>query len=149
MNPSEVRQRILAEHDRLRDRLHAIEGHVERAKDDPSADAAVRRGLGELLVALRAHVESEEAVLVPALAAADAWGPVRAAQIRADHAAQLGVLADWERAAADPDLPVAELATRLHGFADGLRADMAGEEADLLRPDLLRDDVVSVSQSSG
>lgn len=137
------------EHDRLRDRLAQFEADLARAAGgDAGAGATVRRALGELLAALRTHVESEEAILVPILEGVDAWGPARAARIREDHVTQLRLLATWDRAAADADLPLASLDARLRQFAGQLRADMEAEENDLLHPDLLRDDVVSVQQSS-
>jgi hypothetical protein len=150
MNPSEVRRQILGEHDRLRERLDRFEADLARAMaGDAGAAESFRRGQGELLAALRAHVESEEAILVPALEAIDAWGPARAARIHEDHVTQLRLLATWDRAVADPALPLADLGPRLRQFAGGLRADMEAEENDLLHPDLLRDDVVSVQQSAG
>ena len=149
MNPSDVRRQILAEHDRLRGRLQNLEDLATRAADgDGSAWAETRRGLGELLVSLRAHVESEEAILVPALEAADAWGPLRAKQVRDEHVTQLRLLATWERAAADDGLSPGELNARFRLLAGTLRADMEAEEADLLRPDVLRDDVVAIQQAS-
>ena len=149
MNPSEVRKQILAEHERLRARLRDIEATVQHAAaGDVGAAATIRRQLGELLAALRSHVRAEEAALVPALAATDAWGPERAAQIQADHVTQLRVLASWDRAVGDDGMPMDELAARLRQFAGQLWADMEAEERDLLHPDLLRDDVVTIGQSS-
>jgi iron-sulfur cluster repair protein YtfE (RIC family) len=139
MNPSEVRTQILAEHDRLRVLLSELEAAADRD--------ALRRALGELLSSLRNHVAREDEILVPALEAADAWGPQRAARIRENHEAQLRLLSTWERAATGSLAP-ADLASRLAHFAAGLRDDMASEEADLLRPDVLRDDVVAISQAS-
>jgi len=67
--------------------------------------------------------------------------------MREEHArqrAQLSQLANVEWRAT-----VAELVEAVQKFAKDVREDMCNEENELLNPELLRDDVISIAQNSG
>ena len=96
---------------------------------------------------LRDHLEFENAVLAPALYDLDAFGPVRARQLIAEHERQRSALTTmlgsiYERRDR-------ELAGDMLGLLVELRVDMAYEEETLLHPDLLRDDCVAPDTETG
>jgi Hemerythrin HHE cation binding domain len=138
MRPSEVRDLVGRQHVQLRILFVEVRGTLE---DDP------RRAIERLVREVWQHLDMEDRVLVPALRELDAWGPVRAAEIDAEHArqrAELNYLRDLARHG-ERELAVEGARTLL----DELVADMDAEERDLLDPDLLRDDVIVIDQSGG
>ena len=139
-NPSEVRERILADHVILRRMLERLE---VRARRDLQRHGRRPSGLyDELRVLherLRRHFELEERILVPMLRAADAWGAERVAQFHEEHARQREIMdlisREGERA------PV-ELALMAWGFVRLILEDMDDEEKISLNERVLRDDPI-------
>src|SRR5689334_4815157 len=76
-NPESARVRILSDHDHLRDLMRDVRTSASEALLDEKRRPSVRRALAELRRTLERHLDYEESVLVPLLAAADAWGPIR------------------------------------------------------------------------
>ena len=150
MQPSEVRDRILRDHDELRRKLYAIErlakevGHDERRHVGPLRTSAER-----LLADLREHMRWEDRYLAPALEDSDAWGPERAEQLAEDHREQRNYLAGVIAELQDQVRPAAVLATHLLELVRRVLRDMEEEEAFFLDPDVLRDDVVGIDVETG
>jgi hypothetical protein len=148
MNPSYVRERILEDHDALRQRL----SELEAATDALLVNNAIMSHVGELalslLVALTRHTELEDEILAPALQDIDAWGAIRAEQLLAHHQAQRADLREVSKLfELQPN--AYDVARVINTLVRELRTDMEHEERDLLNADLLRDDVVAVSSNSG
>ena len=142
IRPSQVRTRILREHDALGARIEELAALVSQLNAGQSgAWAAVLEAAQSLHSELREHIDFEDEVLAPALRQSDSWGPLRADQLIRHHAQQraelreLGVRCTREDAAGLADLVTAMIVE--------LRLDIAHENRDFLHADLLRDDVIS------
>lgn len=108
------------------------------------AEPELRKAIASLCDSLLGHMEVEELILRPALRRIDAWGDARIARLEADHEAQRIRVRLLRRAANDPSRPLAEIQESTAAFLADLREDMQAEEAELLNPELLRDDPVSI-----
>ncbi len=139
--PSAVRGRILSDHAVLRGMLSRIEVLARSVLEG-------RDGFGRELLqqasaleaALRAHLELEERILVPALLAADAWGPQRVERFHVEHARQREIMDALWRAHPLSERSTLDVALVVWGFARLLRADMASEERSSVNASVLRDD---------
>ena len=148
MKPSEVRARVLDEHVQIRALLAEVESFAQRALNGDAYDGAqLRAKTIELYTRLDAHLSLEDALLYPAIRDADAWGPLRAEQMKEEHARQRAVLTELADLEWRGDTPV--LVGALRSVARDIREDMCREERELLNPELLRDDVISIAQNSG
>jgi hypothetical protein len=144
MKPSQVRDYIGHQHIQLRILFVEVENACRDALDG-RGDA--RPLLGKLVREVLDHITVEDRVLLPALREIDAWGPARAAHVAAEHAKQREELAALRNLAR---LGPGDEAARVGlDMISALMIDMDGEERDLLGPDLLRDDLVVISQSDG
>jgi iron-sulfur cluster repair protein YtfE (RIC family) len=147
IKPSEVRARVLDEHVQIRAMLVELESLAGRALDgDAHGGAQLRVKMIELHAVLDAHMSMEDALLYPAICDADAWGELRGERMKEEHRRQRAVLsqlADRERG------DTATLVDALRSLARDIREDMCKEERELLHPELLRDDVISIAQNSG
>jgi iron-sulfur cluster repair protein YtfE (RIC family) len=150
MLPSQVRRTILDDHEHLRAALVALEKLAQALTEGD------HEPLAQALAALRAmkqrffdHLDLEEAIMVPALRDADAWGPDRAELVLNEHREQRAELEalvqELGRAGTAP--PV--VGQRILSWIEALRADMVHEESAVLSPDLLRDDVISIDLEAG
>lgn len=152
LKPSEVRARVLLDHDELRRRLSELAALIEQADE---ARSPWREQLDVLRRRLREHLALEDDILVPVLSRADFWGPDRMARLRTEHAQHQAALDGLARrwsdlpAGARGRVGAAELVRELRRIALDLGADMDAEENSLLHPSLLEDDVISVDQSDG
>jgi iron-sulfur cluster repair protein YtfE (RIC family) len=153
MRPSEVRQRVLHDHERLR---HALDGLEDLARcvaegTEGSLDfASDLRDAGEVLLeSLERHMAWEDRHLAPALLEADAWGEERVKHLAEDHREQREVLRHTLSALADPGRPALVLARTLLDFVTLLRDDMDSEERLQLDPSVLRDDVIAIDAEDG
>lgn len=148
--PSAVRQRILDDHELLRGLLAEVEELVRRTRAGDAEAAEALPGRGR---ALRArfldHLALEDAHLVPALRAADAWGEERARRVEVEHAEQRERMQSLLEHMESPERSLDQLAEELAALVADLRADMEGEERAVLSEDLLRDDVVSINLEAG
>lgn len=144
---SKIRRIILVEHEGLRIGLRAIDALLDRvAKGDVASMKDAHQQFQNLLQSFIRHIEHEERVLRPVLETIDAWGPARVASMDEEHTAQR---AEVKRLAAveavnDP----AKWANEVRAFTHALLIDMADEEKTCLSPDVLRDDIISVSPDS-
>jgi iron-sulfur cluster repair protein YtfE (RIC family) len=149
MTPSELRTRILAEHDRLRGLLDRVEATAARVLGGEEDAAPLRDQARSLAHDMALHIAAEEETLAVVLLGIDAWGPVRVAQMHADHTEQLAALRRIADEAGETPTSPDVLAVDVRRLVSDIRHDMLREEDDLLHPDLLRDDVVDIDQSDG
>ena len=129
---SEIRRRLMAEHDGVRRHLTALEGAL-----DTGTERATLWTLAEALTReLLRHLDEEERLLRPVLATLDAWGPLRLQLMDEEHTSQR------QRVQLLEGLHVSQSATlpaELRAFITDLKREMAGEEKDVLHASLLRD----------
>lgn len=150
LSPSEVRARILNEHVFIRSRAEQLAELTRRVRagDRSAGPALIQEGCA-FLENLIGHIEHENRVLVPALREIDAWGEVRADEVLAEHREQVAEARALIEALADSFTRASVAADQLESFLAVLAADMASEERLLLRPELLRDDVVGIDVEAG
>ena len=149
MRPSEIRERVLAEHERLRADFERIEA-IARAAHDGALErfGDLRVEADALLARLLSHMRWEESYLLPTLRNSDSWGAERAARLIKDHRDQRELFRFLHsRLASTEPWPV--MAQRLSDLIALLRDDIAEEERDLLDERVLRDDVVAIDALSG
>ena len=144
-----ARQSILSQHEHLRALLDRASAVAEAALDGrPPSPDAVASAVGDIRTTFEVHLTFEEKVLLPLLRDDLPLGPERADRLLDEHARQRQTLATLHReACAFPAFPT--LAAKLAFLTSWLLADMAEEEHSLLTPDVVRDDVVVIDQSSG
>ncbi len=150
MLPSQVRRTILEDHEHLRGALSALEALADALVAGDRAPAA------EALAALHAmkqrffdHLDLEEAIMVPALRDADAWGPERAQLVLDEHREQRAELEAMVQELDRPDVSPETIGRRIRAWIEALRVDMEHEESAVLSPDLLRDDVIAIDLEAG
>ena len=144
-----ARAAILGQHERIRALLERARAVAEAALDgQPPSSDAVASAIGDIRTIMEVHLAFEEKSLLPILRDDLPLGPERAARLLDEHRRQRDTLATLHReACAFPELP--ELAAKLAFLTEWLLADMGEEERCLLIPEVIRDDVVVVDQSSG
>lgn len=145
MTPGEVRARVLEEHAELRRLLTEVDELARRvARGVEKAVPGLRERALLLHARLRSHLDLEDAILAPALRAADAWGPERADRLAREHLEQRLLLDYILGGLQDAGRPSALLARELRALVEVLREDMEDEEERLLTPRVLRDDVLAL-----
>jgi len=141
MQPSQIRQRILGEHDALREMVSELAQLAKRFDPDRAEAANELRVAGfECFEVFAAHLQTEDELLVPALESIPAGGAAMADRLRREHREQRELLDFLVRRLEDNARPTSLVVSELHNFAEYLRLDMSHEEATILREDLLRDD---------
>jgi iron-sulfur cluster repair protein YtfE (RIC family) len=150
LTPSQVRKRILQEHEELRGVLISVEATAKRVLGgDREAVQMLRHLCRALHVALSAHLDLEDAVLAPALRDTDAFGPDRADELLEHHAQQRQILHEvLSQNPADP-AGARRMAEAVLELVAVLRADMDHEDKHLLDPRLLKDDPIVVDGFTG
>jgi iron-sulfur cluster repair protein YtfE (RIC family) len=150
MKPTEVRRRILHDHDGLRTLLCQLEDSASNVLNGKRRLLGRLRGEGEqLLEQLLEHMSWEDRYLAPALRDADAWGEERAARLDHDHREQRELLRHVLEKLHDQSRPPVLLARTMLDLVQLLREDMVDEEKTLLDERVLRDDVVAVDVEAG
>jgi hemerythrin-like domain-containing protein len=140
MKPSEVRERVLAEHEALRRQLARLEERARLVAGGASDAAPTLRAEGTAFLALLGeHMRWEEQHLVPALRALGARGREQATALVREHAEQRELLDDALARLRDGARPSLLVARNLLDLAALLREDMEREEQARLDPRLLRD----------
>ena len=148
MKLSQMREELIAEHAELRRLASHVTAEAERVLQGEGASA---EGLRSLLArfddALQAHNRHEESLLRDEIRHLDAWGPQREALMDDVHEAEHSsiVSALGETATIDDARGTAE-----RGMAVVRRVldHIQAEERELLHPDVLRDDIVTVQGAS-
>jgi iron-sulfur cluster repair protein YtfE (RIC family) len=149
MIASHARSRILSDHAVLRELLRRVASHARAASEEETHRPRVRDALAELRAKLEAHLSFEEAVLVPLLETADAWGQVRVADMAKDHAGQRALLVALTEDAGDGARSMTALAEELVWFVECLERDIRDEEEKLLSSTALGEETVVVDQTDG
>jgi iron-sulfur cluster repair protein YtfE (RIC family) len=149
IRPSEVRSRILRDHETLSERLAALQRAADEAADTNGEACARTREFACLLVEeLADHLEVEEQLLVPLLRDMDAWGPLRADELRHHHEQQWRGLKRLRERVTSP-LQARELAAHIALMVQVLRHELQQEARHLLTPEILRDDVLGIDVEDG
>lgn len=149
MQPSQIRELILAEHRRVAPLLDAAEDAAKRAIVGEASEAELRARMDELAEAYDELVREEEALLVPELATVDAWGEERVRQLDSTHREQRARLTRIRQAAETGVVAPRQLARRVMLTVEAIRSSLDRERRRHLSPDLLRDDLVVVAQVDG
>lgn len=137
--PSEIRARILQQHQVLRLRLDALAKSLEdsaREVRDLKADVA------QLQTLLLEHVKDEERMLIPELREVAGFGAARVDQLKKEHAEQsedLKAILDAIMSADDRS----ELSSAILELIERIREDMKEEESTHLSPSVLKDDLIT------
>lgn len=144
MQPSEIRDRILRDHEALRSTLEVVESTARKVLEGAPGRASQLRKHGDrLLDAVERHLSWEDRHLAPVLRDTDAWDVHRVASLRADHGEQRQVAQYVSEKLRDPRRPVAILARNLLDFSALLRDELAAEERAYADPRALRDEVIN------
>lgn len=150
MRPSEVRERILYDHETIRAMLVAVERVSLQVIDGESRLIGPLRFEAEALLGrLLEHMGWEDRYLRPALLEADAWGQERAAHLDRDHQEQREMLQYALASIEDQSRPPLVISRQILDLVRLLRDDMDEEEELLVNDRVLRDDVVSVDAEGG
>jgi hemerythrin-like domain-containing protein len=129
---NEVRERVLLDHDALREVLTRVEDLATQvASGEPLADALRSEGRA-LHETLCDHVDWEDENLAPVLRAAGPRGEERADQLAREHREQRELLDYTLERLRDESRPAVVLARDLLGLVTLLREDMVDEERDML-----------------
>ncbi len=150
MKPSEVRQRILEDHEKLRDSIYIVRNlALEEAGGDSSRVPILEKLAVALGSELRTHLDLEDRHLVPVVL--ECLGERAAADLSREHAEQRALLeCVLGRLRCEARL-ASVTASELRTLSELLLEDMAREEEELLANanlwDDLSDDVVSTSEA--
>ena len=150
MNPGEVRQAILVQHEDLRGLLRSLDELASRAAEADDSCVPALREIGVLAHdKLVTHLDFEDLYLVPAIRDVDGWGEERANLLAREHVEQRDLFEYILGRLRDTDQASILLGRELLAFVEVLLADMEHEEQTVLNADLLRDDVVGVDVETG
>ena len=137
LNPSEVRQRILEQHDALRGHLDALQAALAAS----TASDVLKQAASQVQEALTRHIADEEALLLPELQDVDGFGAARVAALQKEHMEQrelLGALVDSIKNSESEN----ELHAHVRELISRIRTDMDEEEKTHLTRKVLKDDIV-------
>jgi hypothetical protein len=150
MQPSEIRRRILDDHETLRAMLASVERIAGEVLGGDAEQKGPLRFEGETLLGrLAEHMAWEDRYLRPALLETAGFGEVRAERLDRDHREQRELLSYALASLADASRPARLVARNLLDLVALLRDDMADEERFLVSEKVLRDDVVNVDVETG
>jgi hemerythrin-like domain-containing protein len=138
MDSDETRSRILDDHARLRGMLDGLERLIERFDAGGREVGQELRGRGvELFEVFAAHIQLEDAALVPALRGLGESGKARAERLAHEHEEQRELIRYLLDRLGDDHRPSLVVARELQAFVQYVRQDMAHEEEAILGEDLL------------
>ena len=150
MQPSEVRQAILTQHEELRGLLRSLEELARRAAESDDSCVPALREVGVYAHGkLVEHLDFEDRYLVPAIRAADGWGEERGNLLAREHVEQRELFQYVLDRLRDTNRASVLLGRELLAFVEVLLADMEHEEQTVLNAEILRDDVVGIDVESG
>lgn len=131
MERPEARTQLLRQHGRLRELLGTARALATRLVAGESVEPDLAACLASLRDAFAEHNRTEEALLEPLLAGADAWGPARVARMLEEHVAEHRAMAEFLAR------PPADAAPGLADFAEQIEAHMDAEERTFLSAKVL------------
>lgn len=146
--PSEVREKVLAQHREIEEMLAGLESGVSDSGDADASMEQVKRCAYALRGILELHMKFEEEQLVPAVQEADGFGPERARHILSEHEEQrqaLDEIVESILSAGSKD----QLVDGVEKLAVMLRQDMRQEECSYVNSKLLRDSVIPTDTFGG
>ncbi len=153
LSPDMLRRMILQQHERIRGLLQTLEDkatHLLASVVPRPHEFKETRQLALVLCSVMAsHIELENRFLAPVLESLDAWGPVRAQQLREEHTDQLRRVRVYAQALRRRTQSGAELAAAAWELVMLLREDMQHEEESVLCADLLSDVAVVSDVETG
>jgi hypothetical protein len=150
MQPSEIRRRILSDHQTIRGILVSVEGLSREVTEGEARQVGALRLEGELLLErLLEHMGWEDRYLRPALLETPGWGEARAERLDRDHREQRELLQHVLGSVQDQSRPPIVVARQLQDLVRMLRDDMQDEEEILVNETVLRDDVVAINAEAG
>jgi hypothetical protein len=150
MQPSQIRRRILEDHEVIRGILLSVEHLSHEVSEGKVRHVGPLRLEGEaLLLRLNEHMGWEDRHLRPVLLDTPGWGEERAKRLDRDHREQRELLEYSLGAVQDQSRPPLVLARQLIELVKLLREDMADEENLLVNERVLRDDVVAIDAEAG
>lgn len=145
MTNANRRTLLCAQHDQLRRTIQSTQVAARDVLASHGLAGVLQAAVTALHHQLLIHLADEERLLEPVLSTLDAWGPVRASLLRAEHAHQRAVLAILVGHTAWPAGPI--VARRALALCDDLLTDMDFEERELLNDKVLRDDFILIDAS--
>ncbi len=147
MKLSEIRNALVAEHAALKEEAAHIDTEVKRVLAGEPSLTDLGTAMDRFAARLATHNRQEESLLRAELRNIDAWGPQREALMDEEHAAEH---ADLARALSDAGRlsDPQEVARRVSAMVERVLEHMRREEKELLHPDVLRDDVVTIMGAS-
>jgi iron-sulfur cluster repair protein YtfE (RIC family) len=138
MDRTIVRNRLLAQHERIRADVAECRAFAQRLRDGEPFTAELDLALARLRTDFDDHNRTETGLLLPLLlhdsAGRGTRGMLLAERMLEEHAAEHAAF--WERLLG----PLAAIAAGMAELAEELDAHMAAEERTFLSPVLLRDD---------
>lgn len=149
LDAEHARHAVLAQHREIRNLLErASQTADDSLTGQPRSADAVASAIGDICMTLDVHLTFEEKVLLPILEMDLPLGPDRAQRLREEHAQQRALLRSLHaEAITSPGLPT--LSVKLSRLVDWLLRDMAEEEEHLLTSDVIRDDQITIDQTTG
>ncbi|HUJ28995.1 MAG TPA: hemerythrin domain-containing protein [Myxococcales bacterium] len=143
---NEERRRFLREqHTHLRATIATAQAAAQSLLAAKGVAGELQAAVKALESELLAHLADEERLLEPVLSTIDAWGPVRAGLLRAEHAHQRAVLQVLTGPTAWPAATL--VAGRTLSLCADLLTDMEFEERELINDKVLRDDLILLDAS--
>jgi ABC-type transporter Mla subunit MlaD len=131
-NEDRVWERLATLRAEVHDALSAAERAAQQAQSDaPSAGAALRTAVRDLVEITRAARRVQDREVIPLLAHADGWGPIRAFYLRAELAEESAALAAIDEDAACK--PVDEVADEVLWIVGSLRRSLHAEDEVIAR----------------
>ncbi len=140
MKPAEIRERIIEQHDRLRQRLDQVALLAERFEQgDATAAVPLRDEAATLYESFETHLLHEEAALLPLLRARGEEGHRLAACLEHEHREQRALLTYLMGRLRRNPVPTLLVAREVRNFIEYVRLDMEHEESKLLTDATLSD----------
>jgi hypothetical protein len=138
MNAEEARRYLLAQHDRLRERILSCTRVATLFRAGLASARDLDLSLDILREAFSTHNDSETSLIRALLHGPAAWGSLLIDRMLEEHHAEHAAF--WALLSGPPE----EVAVRIDELAEELDAHMAAEERTFLAPVTLRDDVIRV-----
>ncbi len=138
MNAESTRRELLAQHERLRERIAACTRCARLFRDGWTSACDLETALAILREELDGHNQAETTQIRKLLHGPAAWGSLLIDRMLEEHLAEHAAF--WQVMSGT----TRDIAARIDGLADELEAHMAAEERTFLAPVTLRDDVLRV-----
>lgn len=142
MYPSEIRQQILNSQQEILTELSALEALAQPPCTASDEDLQARSAA--LVPKLLAHMKLDDAILAPALEDTDAWRTFRLRRLQQHHEHQTEGILQIVQQLTSPSSDDT-LCAVIQRVVNAVRADFAEEATLMLSPEVLKDDLVTVS----